>query len=138
MRNAILLKDISIAVRDVSSGGCLIETSAPLPIGTIGWLEVEFEGMRRFEWFRVARVQPRNDRGFVAGVEFLPLGAAETDSMRSTIGRLRQSARPQKSREVTRKSTRRPDRESGDAVAPSRPKAAESGATILNFSRKRS
>jgi hypothetical protein len=57
----------------------------------VGWLEVEFEGERRFEWFRIARVHAANDGVCLAGVEFLPLAVAGADSIRSAIGRLRRS-----------------------------------------------
>jgi hypothetical protein len=137
MTNGVLLRDIPLTVRDVSSGGCLIESSAPLPIGTIGWLEVEFEGEHRFEWFRVARVQPCDGPVFVAGVEFLPLGAAGADSLRGAFGRLRRSARPRGSRGLARPSTHR-DHEARGAVTRSGPNTTEPPATILNFSRRRS
>ena len=91
MTNAVLLRNLPLMVRDVSSSGCLIESSAPLQVGTVGWLEVEFEGERRFEWFRIARVHTRGESAFLAGVEFLPLAAAGADSLRSAIGRLRRS-----------------------------------------------
>ena len=91
MTNAVLLRNLPLLVRDVSSSGCLIESSAPLQVGTVGWLEVEFEGERRFEWFRIARVHTRGESAFLAGVEFLPLAAAGSDSLRSAIGRLRRS-----------------------------------------------
>ena len=91
MTNAVLLRNLPLMVRDVSSSGCLIESSAPLQVGTVGWLEVEFEGERRFEWFRIARVHMRGESAFLAGVEFLPLAAAGSDSLRSAIGRLRRS-----------------------------------------------
>jgi hypothetical protein len=136
MTNAVLIRDIPLAVRDVSSGGCLIESSAPMQIGTIGWLEVEYEGERRFEWFRVARVERPDDGMFVAGVEFLPLDAAGADSLRSVIGRLRRSAGPHEGQKLPGRSTRQPDREAG-ARSPSGP-IGESRATILDFSRRRS
>ena len=91
MTNAVLLRNLPLTVRDVSSSGCLIESSAPLQVGTVGWLEVEFEGERRFEWFRIARVHTRGESAFLAGVEFLPLAAAGSDSLRSAIGRLRRT-----------------------------------------------
>jgi len=91
MTNAVLLRNLPLTVRDVSSSGCLIESSAPLQVGTVGWLEVEFEGERRFEWFRIARVHTRGESAFLAGVEFLPLAAAGADSLRSAIGRLRRT-----------------------------------------------
>ncbi len=91
MTNAVLLRNVPLVVRDVSSGGCLIESGTPLQVGMVGWLEVEFEGARRFEWFRIARVHKRGERAFLSGVEFLPLAAAGSDSLRSAIGRLRRS-----------------------------------------------
>ena len=86
MTNAVLLRNVALVVRDISGGGCLIESCTPLQVGTIGWLEVEFEGARRFEWFRIARVDRRGERAFVSGVEFLPLAAAGSNSLRSAIG----------------------------------------------------
>ena len=90
MTNAVLLRNVPLVMRDISSGGCSIESRTPLHVGMVGWLEVEFEGDRRFEWFRIARVRTGNEGVFLAGVEFLPLSAAGSDSLRSAIGRLRQ------------------------------------------------
>jgi hypothetical protein len=92
MTNAVLLRNVPLVVRDVGSGGCLIETRTPVQVGSIGFLEVDFEGERRVEWFRVARVQTLGPEAFLAGAEFLPLAAAGADSFRSAIGGLRQSA----------------------------------------------
>ena len=138
MTNAVLLRDIPLVVRDVSSGGCLIESSAQLHVGMIGWLEVEFEGERRFEWFRVARVEARHKHMYVAGVEFLPLAAAGSDSMRSAIGRLRRSARARKSEKLIGRSRRSRNREAGDAATQLELETTESRARILHFSRRRS
>jgi hypothetical protein len=91
MTNAVLLRDVPLIVRDVSSGGCSIESCTPLQVGMVGWLEVEFEGERRVEWFRIARVHTCDEGIFLAGLEFLPLAAAGSDSLRSAIGRLRRS-----------------------------------------------
>jgi hypothetical protein len=138
MTNAVLLRDIPLVVRDVSSGGCLIESSAQLHVGMIGWLEVEFEGECRFEWFRVARVEARHKHMYVAGVEFLPLAAAGPDSMRSAIGRLRRSARASKSAKLIGRSRRSRSREAGDAATQLELETTESRARILDFSRRRS
>ena len=88
MTNAVLLRKVPLVLRDVSSGGCSIELRAPLQIGMVGWLEVDFEGERRFEWFRIARVNAGSEGVFVAGAEFLPLSAAGSNSLRSAIGQL--------------------------------------------------
>lgn len=90
--DALLLRNLPLVMRDVSSGGCSIDSGTSLHVGTVGWLEVEFEGERRFEWFRVAHVQVRDEGVLLAGVEFLPLSAAGSDSLRSVIGRLREGA----------------------------------------------
>ena len=91
MTNAVLLRNVPLVMRDVSSGGCSIESHTPLHVGMVGWLEVEFEGARRYEWFRIARIHRSDDDVFLAGVEFLTLSAAGSDSLRSAIGRLRHS-----------------------------------------------
>lgn len=88
MTNAALLRKVPLVLRDVSGGGCSIESRTPLQVGMVGWLEVDFEGERRFEWFRVAHVHAASEGVFVAGAEFLPLSAAGSDSLRSAIGHL--------------------------------------------------
>ena len=138
MTNAVLLRDIPLAVRDVSSGGCLIESSAPLQVGTIGWLEVEFEGERRFEWFRVARVQ-RVDEHVCSwpASSSCRSAAAGADSLRSAIGRLRRSPR------ASRGGRCQDDRDGTVIVRPGTQQRVgagntESRARILDFSRRRS
>jgi hypothetical protein len=137
MTNAVLLRDVPLVVRDVSSGGCRIESPALLQVGMIGWLEVEFEGERRFEWFRVARVEARPDHIYVAGVEFLPFGAAGADSLRSAIGRLRRSSRGKRSEKAFWRASRNRRLEADDAVTHSETEASESQARILDFTRRR-
>jgi hypothetical protein len=138
MTNAVLLRDVPLVVRDVSSGGCLIESAALLHVGMIGWLEVEFEDERRFEWFRVARVEARHNRVYVAGVEFLPLAAAGAVSMRSAIGRFRRSARAGKGDKVIGRVSRNHRRDARDAVIRSEPETTGPRARILDFARRRS
>ena len=140
MTNAVLLRDVPLVVRDVSSGGCLIESCTPLQVGTIGWLEVEFEGERRFEWFRIARVHTRGESAFLAGVEFLPLAAAGSDSLRSAIGRLRRSTPAMGSAEPAGRSsvdTGNSAREVGEAPAESASQIADSARKIVDFFRRR-
>ena len=140
MTNAVLLRDVRLVVRDVSSGGCLIESGMPLQVGTIGWLEVEFEGERRFEWFRIARVDTRGEGAFVSGVEFLPLAAAGADSLRSAIGRLRRLTPAMGSTELAGRSSVDPGNsapEVGAARAESTPQIAKSSRKIVDFFRRR-
>jgi hypothetical protein len=140
MTNAVLLRKIPLVVRDVSSGGCLIESCTPLQIGTVGWLEVEFEGQCRVEWFRIARVFASGERAFVSGAEFLPLAAAGANSLRSAIGRLRQSTSASASPEVAGRSSGDPRNSDGHAAgAPAQPssKPATFAGKIVNFARRR-
>jgi hypothetical protein len=140
MTNAVLLRNVPLVVRDVSSGGCLIESCTPLQVGTVGWLEVEFEGERRFEWFRIARVDRCGERAFVSGVEFLPLAAAGSNSLRGAIGRLRQSTLAMGSADLAGRSsvdTGNSAREVADAPAESASQIAESAGKIVNFFRRR-
>ena len=140
MTNAVLLRDVPLVVRDISSGGCSIESCAPLQIGTVGWLEVEFEGKRRFEWFRIARVHQREDGVFLAGLEFLPLAAAGSDSLRSAIGRLRQSTTSDASPEAAGRSSGDTGN-SGAAVCgqhvESSARTADSARKLVDFFRRR-
>jgi hypothetical protein len=140
MTNAVLLRDVPLVVRDVSSGGCLIESCTALQVGTIGWLEVEFEGERRFEWFRIARVHTHGESAFLAGVEFLPLAAAGSDSLRSAIGRLRRSTPAMGSAEPAGRSsvdTGNSARQVGEAPAESASQIADSAKKIVDFLRRR-
>jgi len=132
MTNAVLLRNVPLVVRDVSSGGCLIESRTPLRIGSVGWLEVEFEGARRFEWFRIARVHTEDAHTFLAGAEFLPLSAAGVDSLRGAIGRLGGSAVPTGSDGVAGRSSG----DTGNSERADVPVAAEGSADIADSSRK--
>ena len=137
MTNAVLLRNVPLVMRDVSSGGCSIESHTPLHIGMVGWLEVDFEGARRYEWFRIARIH-RSDDVFLAGVEFLTLSAAGSDSLRSAIGRLRHA--PEASPEGAGRSSGdlgNSDGSSDVAAAPDSAQTASSTRKIVDFIRRR-
>jgi len=139
MTNAVLLRNVPLVVRNVSSGGCLIESCTPLQVGMVGWLEVELEGARRFEWFRVARVHTCGERAFLSGVEFLPLAAAGSDSLRSAIGRLRRSTATGSPMEPGR-SSGDPRNSGGDGLereTPSSSRTANPARKIVDFIRRR-
>ena len=138
MTNAVLLRNVPLVMRDVSSGGCSIESHTPLHVGMVGWLEVEFEGARRYEWFRIARIHRSDDDVFLAGVEFLTLSAAGSDSLRSAIGRLRHA--PEASPEGAGRSSGdlgNSDGSSDVAAAPASTTTASSTRKIVDFFRGR-
>jgi Flp pilus assembly pilin Flp len=88
--NAALIRGVSVQVRDLSTGGCLLETRAYLPIGTVGVLDLEIEGKRCVEWFRIRRTQATHGRGgaYLFGAEFLlPVAVAES-SLRGAVRRV--------------------------------------------------
>ena len=140
MNNAVLLRNVPLVMRDVSSGGCSIESRTPLHVGMVGWLEIEFEGERRYEWFRVARVHGGSDGDgvFLAGIEFLPLSAAGSDSLRSAVGRLRHS--PETSPKGAGRSSGdlgNSDGSSDAAPTTASSKTASSAGKIVDFFRRR-
>jgi len=87
MTSAVLEKSVAVQVHDVSAGGCLLETRAFLPVGTLGVLDMEFEGARRIEWFRICRVHSTGGRSgaHLVGAEFLPFTVAGEGSLRGAI-----------------------------------------------------
>jgi PilZ domain-containing protein len=140
VNNAMLLRNVPLVMRDVSSGGCSIESRTPLHVGMVGWLEVEFEGGRRFEWFRIARIEARAEGLFLAGVEFLPLSAAGSDSLRSAVGRLRRSTDAAASPQVAGRSSGDPANNDGTGTASpatSSSTTADSAGKVLDFCRRR-
>jgi hypothetical protein len=86
---AVLLLETPIQVRNLSATGAELETGIYLPIGTIGQIEVEFDGARRVEWFRVCRIHTsqRCSGAHIAAAEFLPLAAADEGTVRGAVRR---------------------------------------------------
>ena len=90
MLTAAVVKYCSVTVRDVSTSGCLLETRIPLPVGTVGMLEVTLGGRLRREPFRVCRTQRVEGAGAVhlAGLEFLRVEPADDASVRTAVAQL--------------------------------------------------
>jgi hypothetical protein len=80
----VLDRTVSVAVAEVSRGGCLLECSSAIPAGTVAMLTVEIEGAVYSEDVRVARcltVPGAGERHHV-GVEFLTLRRPGRRSLR--------------------------------------------------------
>jgi hypothetical protein len=86
---AVLVTETLVRVRDLSATGAQLETPVYLPIGTIGMIEVEFDGARRLEWFRVCRIHTTQgcSGAHTAAAEFLPISAADRQSLRGAVRR---------------------------------------------------
>ena len=86
---AILVRRQPVDIKDVSRGGCCVESPQLLPVGAVGVLSVEIEGETRAEVFRVSRsgALPGQDNQYQAGVEFLPM-PADTPSLVEVVAQL--------------------------------------------------
>jgi hypothetical protein len=86
---AVLVTETPVRVRDVSAAGAQLETPVYLPLGTLGLIEVEFDGARRVEWFRVCRIHTTQgcSGAHLAAAEFLPIAAADQRSLRGAVRR---------------------------------------------------
>jgi hypothetical protein len=84
---AVLLTETAVRVLNVSAAGAQLETPVYLPIGTVGTIEVEFDGARRVEWFRVCRIHTTQGRSgtHTAAAEFLPIIAVDQRSLRGAV-----------------------------------------------------
>jgi hypothetical protein len=86
---AVLVTETSVHVRDISATGAQLETAIYLPIGTIGMIDVDFDGGRRVEWFRVCRIHTTRacSGAHLAAAEFLPIAAVDQHSLRGAVRR---------------------------------------------------
>ena len=80
----VLDRDLRVEVAEISRSGCLLETSAAIPVGTVATLSVEIAGAVYTEDVRVARCQvlPGAGERHYVGVAFLPLGRPGRQSLR--------------------------------------------------------
>jgi hypothetical protein len=84
---AVVVTETAVCVRNVSAAGAELETPIYLPVGTVGTIEVEFDGARRLEWFRVCRIHTTQgcSGAHIAATEFLPIAAADQRSLRGAV-----------------------------------------------------
>jgi hypothetical protein len=142
--SAVLLREVAVQVRDVSSSGCLLESPSQLAVGTIGMLDVEVAGAHRVEWFRVCRVHAGSGgRLFLFGAEFLPFSAAGRDSLRGSLSQLAggapglpvASGRSSADRRNTTAELSRPRVRKVHEPAASMPESVESSRNVVEFAR---
>lgn len=69
----VLSRELHVRVLNCSSSGCLLETSAQLPVGTVGSLSLQIGSTELLDDVRVVRCQPIAGSGalFHVGLEFL-------------------------------------------------------------------
>ena len=89
----VLDRDLMVTVLDISRGGCLLESSRPIPPGTVAGLMVRIDGAAYREYVRIARCLPVPGGGerHHVGVEFLTLTRPGRASLRCYAAALGES-----------------------------------------------
>jgi hypothetical protein len=69
----VLGRDLTVRLLEISRAGCLLESSRPVPVGTVGALAVDVDGTEYVDQVRVTRCQPLAGAGNThrVGAEFL-------------------------------------------------------------------
>lgn len=80
----VLGRDLRVRLLEISRGGCLLESSCPVPVGTTGALSVDVDGTEYADQIRIARCQPIVGAGNThrLGAEFLSLHMPGDRSLR--------------------------------------------------------
>jgi hypothetical protein len=91
---AVLGRDVTVRLLQISRSGCLLESADVLPIGVVAALSVEIEGRRYSDEVRVLRSQRVAGGGerHMVGVEFLWLRLPGKESLRSYAAALSTSS----------------------------------------------
>lgn len=91
---AVLGREISVRLVDISVSGCLLESANRIEKGTTGSLRVMFEGQEYFDDIRVMRCRPSEGSSslYFLGVEFLWTTSPHERSLRRVLTTLQASA----------------------------------------------
>jgi hypothetical protein len=90
---AVLGREVPVRLMDISSAGCLLESSYRLQKGATGLLRVSFEGLEYVDDIRVMRcLEAEGASGhFQLGAEFLWTTSPHERSLRRVIAKLQGS-----------------------------------------------
>lgn len=85
----VLARDFDVRVLNCSPSGCLLETSTPIDVGTVGSVTLVFDGRELTDHVRVVRCQQIAGAGSVyhVGAQFLWLGSLTRHTLRRALGR---------------------------------------------------
>jgi c-di-GMP-binding flagellar brake protein YcgR len=91
---AVLGRDVSVRLVDISASGCLLEAGNRLPVGATGSLRVIFEENDYVDDIRIMRCRECDGSSswYHLGAEFLWTNAPHEHSLRRLVGRLQASA----------------------------------------------
>jgi hypothetical protein len=89
-RLAILGRDFQAHIINYSPNGCLLETSSPLDVGTVGTLRFVIDGRECAGDVQVVRCQAIEGAGsqYQVGAKFLWTSASGEDSLRNALSLL--------------------------------------------------
>jgi hypothetical protein len=92
----VLARELSVRVLNCSPSGCLLETTAPMEVGTVGSLQLDIEGRAVVDHFMVVRCQAIAGAGalYHVGARFLWIGPMTGDTVRQAIGQPASSGVP--------------------------------------------
>ncbi len=90
----VLARDFEVRVLNCSPSGCLLETKAPMEVGTVGSLTLVIDGQQLLDHLVVVRCQHIEGAGSVyhVGAQFLWLGSLTRHTLRGTLGRVGERA----------------------------------------------
>jgi PilZ domain-containing protein len=91
---AVLGREVSVRLLDISASGCLLESSSRLVLGTTGSLLVRFEGKDYVDDVRIMRCRQfeGSSGAYQIGAEFLWTKTPHERSLRRVVTHLRASA----------------------------------------------
>jgi hypothetical protein len=91
---AVLGREVTIRLLDISASGCLLESSSRLALGATGSLAVTFEGEEYTDNVRIIRCRDfeGSSGAYQIGAEFLWTDAPAERSLRRVVTRLQASA----------------------------------------------
>ena len=85
----VLTRDFEVRVLNCSPTGCLLETTAPVEVGTIGSIILKVGDEELHDHVRIVRCQPLAGAGerYHVGAQFLWVGALTRQTLRTGLGR---------------------------------------------------
>jgi hypothetical protein len=91
----VLTRDLRVRLLNISTSGCLVESTAPIEAGTTGRLTIRVSGEMYADAVRVTRAQRVEGAGSTwhVGAEFLWTSQPGLRSLRRVVSRLRQVLR---------------------------------------------
>ena len=92
---AVLGRDVTVRLLNVSNSGCLLQSDTRMAEGTVGTLRLSFEGAEYADDVRIMRCQApaAGDNWFKLGVEFLWTSHPGERSLRRLVAALQPAAR---------------------------------------------